>query len=257
MQRFIYIILLIPFFAFSQTNDCGKKPKKPKKTTIESQAEYKQSDKYLDYKKNLKIWKACISPLQITKAAEEEIKRKKEALRPPCGDKPKKPKRAKGLSNDEFRKTAEHIAYRKKVKVWKACIGPMGITKREKEAADNKQINPCGDKPEKPIRAQGQTADQYRGTPEHKEYREKMKIWKACISPMAVSERYDEKNRQEKEKINPCGDQPEKPIRNEGQSRSEYKSTSEYVEYQKNMKTWKACVSPLGISKRYDESISK
>ena len=81
MQRLIYIILLIPFFVFSQTNDCGKKPKKPKKTTTESQAEYKQSDKYLDYKKNLKIWKACVSPLEITKAAEEEINRKKEQKR--------------------------------------------------------------------------------------------------------------------------------------------------------------------------------
>ncbi len=170
MKQLIYIILLIPFFAFSQENDCGKKPKKPKKAETENQAEYKKSDKYLDYKKELKTWKTCVSPLGITKVAEEEINRKKEA-RNTCGDKPKKPKRPKGLSNDEFRKTAEHIAYRKKVKIWKACIGPMGITKRKKEADKKNQVPPCGDKPQKPTRGEGQTSDQHRGTTEQKEYR--------------------------------------------------------------------------------------
>ena len=84
-----------------------------------------------------------------------------------------------------------------------------------------------------------------------------MKIWKACVSPSAVSKRYDDKNKKQEEIENPCGDRPEKPIRNEGQSKSEYKKTMEYIEYQKNMKIWKECMGPMGISKRYDESISK
>ena len=192
----------------------------------------------------------------ITKAAEEEIKRKKEQVNP-SGKRPKKPKRPKGLSNDEFRKTAEHIAYRKKVKAWKACVGPMGITNREKEADENSEAKLCGDAPKKPPRVEGQTRDEYRATPEHKEYRVQMKIWKECVSPITMSKRYDEQNQKIEEVKNPCGDKPQKPVRSETQSKSEYKKTSEYIAYKQDLKTWKACVSPMGISKRYEESNSK
>ena len=131
----------------------------------------------------------------------------------------------------------------------------MGITKRENDA--NQRINPCKEKPIKPIRLEGQTFDQYRATNEHKQYREKMKIWKACVSPITQSKRYDTQNIITEEKDDPCGEKPIKPIRLDNTNKYEYKKSTEFINYQKKLKLWKACMSPMGISKRYEESISK
>tara|TARA_B100000902_G_C27130031_1_gene823135 strand:- start:72 stop:908 length:837 start_codon:yes stop_codon:yes gene_type:complete len=71
----IILILLLPLFAFSQ-NDCGERPVKPKKNPNQTKEEYKNSAAYLSYKKILKDWKYCISPLGISERTDDRLEEK-------------------------------------------------------------------------------------------------------------------------------------------------------------------------------------
>jgi len=187
MKQILIALLIIPFFCFSQDNNCGDRPIKPPVSINETKKEYKQSGKYLDYKQSLKKWKRCVSPTGIGDEIDANLEKKiiKQVNSPAdeCGDAPKKPKRLKNQSIDEYRKTAEHIEYRKKMKEWKKCMSPVKgvqIKSSVEEKEDNDTVNPCGNKPKKPIRQEGLNHEEYRKTIEHLEYRKKMKEWKAC-----------------------------------------------------------------------------
>ena len=65
MKQILIALLIIPFFCFSQDNNCGDRPIKPPVSINETKKEYKQSGKYLDYKQSLKKWKRCVSPTGI------------------------------------------------------------------------------------------------------------------------------------------------------------------------------------------------
>ena len=69
------------------------------------------------------------------------------------------------------------------MKEWKKCMSPVKgvqIKSSVEEKEDNDTVNPCGNKPKKPIRQEGLNHEEYRKTIEHLEYRKKMKEWKAC-----------------------------------------------------------------------------
>jgi len=193
MKRILITFLIIPAFCFSQNSNCGDRPIKPPISINETKKDYKKSEKYLDYKQALKHWKRCVSPTGIGDEIDANLEKKivKQVNKPidECGDAPKKPKRLKNQSIDEYRKTAAHIEYRKKMKEWKKCMSPIKSIQRissdHKELKnDNGIINPCGYKPEKPIRQEGLNHEEYRNTPKHIEYRKKMKEWKACIKSL-------------------------------------------------------------------------
>ena len=44
-----------------------------------------------------------------------------------------------------------------------------------------KVVNPCGHKPQKPARAEGLNHEEYRQTPDHITYRQKLKEWRSCM----------------------------------------------------------------------------
>tara|TARA_B100001250_G_scaffold404669_1_gene420993 strand:+ start:1235 stop:1819 length:585 start_codon:yes stop_codon:yes gene_type:complete len=190
MKRLI-LILLLPLFTFSQ-NDCGERPIKPNKINNQTNKEYKNSAEYLSYKKILKSWKHCVSPLGISEKLDAGLEKKliKENEQPinPCGDKPLKPKREKNQSIDEYRKTPGHKTYREKLKEWKSCMSPIGNLKANKLTNDNnaiegnpKVVSPCGNKPLKPVRDEGLNHEEYRQTAEHIVFRQKLKEWRSCM----------------------------------------------------------------------------
>ena len=183
-MRTLIIALLLPLFIFSQ-DDCGDRPKKPVNNQNQTNKEYKKSTEYLIYKKMLKDWKHCISPVGIDERLEQQLIQKNEEVVNPCGDRPEKPERKKNQSIDEHRKTPNHIEYRQKLKEWKSCMSPISNLKTNIANIDNeentKTISLCGDKPKKPARAEGLNHEEYRQTIEHVKYRQKLKEWKMCI----------------------------------------------------------------------------
>ena len=121
----------------------------------------------------MKKWKACLSPAGLAIRNQEKTNENNKEVINPCGEKPKKPVRSKGLNHEEYKQTPEYIEYRKKLSSWKDCIN---INK-------NKQaLGPCGEKPKKPIRAKGLNHEEYRQTPEHIGYLKKLNGWKDCVS---------------------------------------------------------------------------
>ena len=190
MKKLI-ILLLCPLFIFSQ-DLCGDRPLKPLKANHQTNKEYKNSQQYLSYKKELKEWKHCIGPLGISERIDQNLETKplqgNNQLINPCGDKPDRPKRKTNQSVDEYRKTKEHILYRQKLKEWKKCMSPinnLNTDETENQKIDHEEsqtkINPCGDKPQKPPRAEGLNHEEYRQTSAHIAYREILKEWRACI----------------------------------------------------------------------------
>lgn len=154
---------------------CGEKPIKPTRAKGQKHDDYIKTTTYIDYKKALKTWKRCKSPQGISKRNQETMDKDfvaiQKAILENCGEKPTKPKRPKGLNNEEYKQSPEHIQYRKDLKAWKAC---SNNSKKEMTAG------PCGRKPEKPFRKEGIDHQQYRETPEHIEYQKKLKIWRDC-----------------------------------------------------------------------------
>ena len=187
----LLLLLLLPLFTFAQ-DDCGERPEKPAKINHQTNKEYKNSAEYLSYKKILKDWKHCVSPLGISERLDNNLEQisaqESEQDVNLCGDKPKKPKREKNQSIDEYRKTPNHIAYRQKLKEWKTCMSPVGNLKTDKTTSPSvpikehpKAINPCGNKPQKPTRVEGLNHEEYRQTTEHITYRQKLKEWRLCM----------------------------------------------------------------------------
>ena len=126
-----------------------------------------------------------------------------------------------------------NIDYRKKLKDWKACLSPTMTTIRNQEKINstNNAINTCGEKPEKPLRAEGLNHEVYKQTPEYIEYRKALKSWKDCVNVNKKTQTFGS-----------CGEKPKKPLRVEGLNHEEYKQTPEYVEYRKILKVWKDCM---------------
>ena len=68
---------------------------------------------------NLKTWKKCISPMGMSEKDEEKIKKSNEIIvakflekvTNPCGKKPEKPARPKGVTHDEFKQTTIFKGY--------------------------------------------------------------------------------------------------------------------------------------------------
>jgi hypothetical protein len=234
----LLLLLIVPLFCFGQNTDCGERPLRPVKSEYQTKKEYKNSDVFLNYKNLLKEWKTCMSPVTISekddeKLAQEKQKRieeKEEESINPCGEKPEKPRRPKGLSIDDHRKSDEHIKYRKLLKEWKACLGPTGETEREQQKIEEeKAVNPCGEKPEKPLREEGLNHEEHRQTPQYTEYKNSLKTWRNCIN-------------ENKQVVGPCGKKPQKPQREEGLNHEEYRNTSEYIKYRKKILEWKDCL---------------
>ena len=190
-MRKLLLFFIFPLLCFSQNTDCGERPLKPVKSENQTKKEYKNSNIFLNYKKLLKEWKTCMSPVTISKKDEEQLnqerqkrieeKEAEESINP-CGEKPEKPKRPKGVSIDDHRKSDVHIEYRKLLKEWKACLGPTGENEREqKKIEEEKAVSPCGEKPKKPHREEGLNHEEYRNTSEYIEYRNNILEWKNCL----------------------------------------------------------------------------
>ena len=190
MKKLLFI-LLFPLFTLSQ-DDCGERPIKPEKIGNQTNQEYKSSKEYLSYKKILKQWKHCMSPLGISEklddALEQKASKETEQIVNRCGDKPERPKRKQNQSIDEYRKGSIFIIYRQKLKEWKSCISPINNLKYSK-SENNKNtiksspedVNPCGSKPLKPTRAEGLNHEEYRQTASHIAYRQQLQDWRSCI----------------------------------------------------------------------------
>ena len=193
MKKYLSLVIILPLLVVSQTDFCGERPIKPTQLDNQSKKEYKQSTVFLNYKKILKEWKECMSPLAVSKRDEERLEQERQAremqiveeqLVNPCGEKPEKPKRMKGLSIDEYRETTEFKNYRERLKDWKKCMSPQNLTEPIFNKSNNTEINPkniCGEKPEKPIREDGLNHEEYKQTSAYQEYREKIKTWKECL----------------------------------------------------------------------------
>ncbi len=154
---------------------CGEKPEKPTRTKGQKHDDYIKTESYIEYKKSLKIWKKCKSPQGISKrnqdTMDKDFEKIQNAILADCGEKPKKPIRAKGLNNAEYKQSAAHVEYRNNLKLWKNC---SSASKKKATAG------PCGEKPEKPFRAEGMDHQKYRDSPEHIEYQKKLKLWRDC-----------------------------------------------------------------------------
>ena len=80
------------------------------------------------------------------------------------------------------------------------------------------QNTDCGDKPLKPVKSENETRKDYKSSEKYLSYKEVLKKWKHCMSPIGISERIEENLEKKginnsKEIINPCGDKPKKPQR--------------------------------------------
>lgn len=253
----LLILILFPVFCYSQVNVCGERPIKPLQAEHQTKKDYKQSTVYLDYKKNLKIWKSCMSPRAISERDEEKIEKSLkvkaeiavakfvEKIEDPCGKKPEKPERTKGQKHDDYIKTGQYIEYKKVLKEWKRCKSPQGISKRNQETMDkdfdkvfDAIAKQCGEKPTKPFRAKGVNNEEYKTSNAHVQYRENLKIWKNCAS--ATKKRVT---------AGPCGEKPTKPFRKEGMDHEKYRATPEHIEYQKKLKIWRDCNTELNKKK--------
>ena len=170
-----------------------------------------------------------------------------------CGKRHKKPVKIKNQTNKEFKNSKDYLSYKKILEEWKYCISPLGMSAKidsvieQRLKQENEQIiNPCGDKPEKPKRKKNQSIDDYRKTHNHIIYRQKLKEWKSCKSP--VSElKYDKLSNtkslsKDKEVVNPCGSKPKKPERAEGLNHEEYRQTAEHIAYREELKEWRFCI---------------
>ncbi len=245
----LLILMLIPIICMSQNSDCGERPIKPLLIEGQTKKEYKESNVYIDYKKNLKIWRTCMSPRAMSERDEKKIEESfkikseaiiekfKEKISDPCGEKPEKPAREAGQKHDDYIKTASYVEYKKGLKAWKKCKSPQGISKRNQETMDKDFVKitkaifeDCGEKPKKPIRAKGLNNEEYKQSPEHIEYRKNLKLWKQCSSAS-----------KKKATAGPCGEKPEKPFREEGMDHQKYRETPQHLEYQKKLKIWRDC----------------
>ena len=237
----VVILLLFPIFSFGQNNICGEKPIKPIRSTDISKKEWKQSDVYIDYKDSLREWKACMSPLGINERDEARLERKKIEVEKrnkientnPCGNKPDKPKRPKGISIDDFRKSAVFIDYKKSLKKWKACMSPTQLTEPVFSRSEEKDKikNPCGEKPNKPTREDGLNHEEYKQTKEYKKFQGELRDWKDC-----------EELFEKRLKWGDCGDKPNKPTREDGLNHEEYKLTTGYIKYKEELQNWRSCI---------------
>ena len=153
-------------------NKCGDRPKRPKRPKGTSIDEFRQTPTHVEYRKNLKSWKQCMSPKQLTEPVFSKKKKQPEISKSPCGEKPTKPPRAEGINHEEYKQTSEYQNYRNELKRWKNC----------EEDFKNKNLwGDCGKKPTKPPRAEGINHDEYKQSPEFQNYRQTIKNWKKCI----------------------------------------------------------------------------
>ena len=247
----ILILFFLPIICLCQNSDCGERPIKPLLLEGQTKKDYKKSQKYLEYKEQLGIWRACMSPLAISerdeKKMEESLKIKSEIvvekflekISDPCGKKPVKPEKIKRQKHDDYIKTPQYVEYKKILKEWKRCKSPQGISKRNQETMDkdfekiNKAIaDNCGEKPQKPKRKKGLNNQEYKESAEHIEYRKNLKSWKDCANKSKKSAT-----------AGSCGEKPQKPFREEGMDHQTYKETPEYIEHQKAVKIWRDCTN--------------
>tara|TARA_B100000963_G_C22632861_1_gene675902 strand:+ start:1610 stop:2359 length:750 start_codon:yes stop_codon:yes gene_type:complete len=238
----LYIILLIPIISLSQPNPCGERPLKPQKAETQSAKDFRNSEVLKKYKLDLKKWKECVSPLAISQRDEERISleqkkreekekaKKLEALNN-CGEKPSKPKRPKGLSVDDFRKTKEHGEYRKQLKEWKKCMSPPQLTEPVFSKKKISKANNCGEKPTKPYRSKGTNNQEYRDSQAYKDYRELFKVWKNCEDNFEKSLLWGD-----------CGEKPPKPFRADGTNNQVFRESKEFQAYKESVKDWKECL---------------
>ncbi|RPG59865.1 MAG: hypothetical protein CBD51_002395 [Flavobacteriales bacterium TMED191] len=167
-----------------------------------------------------------------------------------CGDRPVKPQRIENQTIKNYKDSENFINYKNNLKQWKYCTSPLGIDERESKRLENQKqkrlesqneepINKCGDRPDKPKRPKGTSIDEFRQTHVHILYREKLKIWKQCMSPKQLTEPVFSKKKEITK--SPCGNKPNKPLREDGMDHEEYKQTSEYKIYRSELKIWKSC----------------
>ena len=79
MKKYLSLVIILPLLVVSQTDFCGERPIKPTQLDNQSKKEYKQSTVFLNYKKILKEWKECMSPLAVSKRDEERLEQERQA----------------------------------------------------------------------------------------------------------------------------------------------------------------------------------
>ena len=169
-----------------------------------------------------------------------------------CGSRPTKPAKTNAQSIKDYKNSKDYLLYKQKLKDWKHCVSPLGISERINNNLDQgtrgpKQVlDPCGDKPEKPKREKNQSIDEYRKTKDHIVYRQKLKEWKKCMSPindLQGNANFNIKAFKENLKaLTPCGEKPQKPIRAEGLNHEEYRQAPQHIAYRQKLKEWRLCV---------------
>ena len=150
-------------------NNCGEKPSKPKRPKGLSVDDFRKTQEHGKYRKQMKEWKRCMSPQQLTEPIFSKKENKKISN---CGEKPTKPYRVKGTNNQDYRDSQAYKDYRELFKKWKNC---------EDNFEKSMLWGDCGDKPQKPFRADGTNNQVYRDSEEFQAYKEIFKEWKQCL----------------------------------------------------------------------------
>ena len=192
-----------------------------------------------------------------------------------CGDRPIKPVQLENQTKKEYKQSEVYSKYAQDLKIWKKCISPLGMSERDEERFKKQKeeklsrekmesavekfkekiANPCGEKPQKPIRETGQKHDDYIKTEAYLQYKKVLKEWKHCNSPQGISKRNETTMDKDFEAIlaevkKTCGDKPKKPFREKGTNNQEYKTSSTYIKYKESLKAWNNCSSLT--KKRFD-----
>ena len=77
-MKHLLLLVLLPLILFSQNNNnCGDRPSKPVQSVDQTKKEYKKSESFTEYKRLLKVWKACVSPMGISKRDSLKIEKRK------------------------------------------------------------------------------------------------------------------------------------------------------------------------------------
>ena len=63
------------------------------------------------------------------------------------------------------------------------------------------QQSPCGERPIKPNKPETQSSKEFRNSETIKKYKNDLKKWKECVSPLAISQRDEERINQEQKNV--------------------------------------------------------
>ena len=114
-----------------------------------------------------------------------------------CGERPLKPEKAINQTQKAYKGSTKYLNYKQVLKEWKYCMSPRAMSE-EVEKKFN-EIYDCGDKPKKPNKGEGQTTKEYKNSAEYLNYKQALKEWQYCISPLGMSEKDEERFKENSE----------------------------------------------------------